>query len=97
MALKGTKSKNEITEKILSSFKEAFIYNKEIRIPCQEDGVSVQIKVTLTCAKENVDINGAAAPSVGSETNDGFPEVKSAEPSEAEIAQVNSLMEKLGL
>ena len=54
---KGQKSKEAVIEKILSSFEGAFLYNgnKEIRIPRTDDGELVQIKVSLTCAKENVE------------------------------------------
>ena len=53
---RGTVSKATIFNKILTSFDGAFSYNdgKEIRIPMQEDGEEIQIKVTLTAAKENV-------------------------------------------
>lgn len=54
MAAKGAISKEKITAKILETFEGAFINDKEIRIPCIEDGAEVQIKVTLTCAKINV-------------------------------------------
>lgn len=56
MALKGTIAKKEITDKILATFEGSFLYNdgKEIRIPMIEDGNEVQIKVALTCAKDNV-------------------------------------------
>lgn len=54
---RGTESKSVITKKILETFEGSFLYNdgKEIRIPLKEDGEIVQIKVTLTCAKTNVD------------------------------------------
>lgn len=56
MALKGTIAKKEITDKILATFEGSFLYNdgKEIRIPFVEEGNDVQIKVALTCAKDNV-------------------------------------------
>ena len=57
---KGAESKATITKKILETFEGSFLYNdgKEIRIPLIEAGELVQIKVALTCAKENVS-NGA--------------------------------------
>ena len=66
---KGQVSKAQITNKLLEIFDGAFLYNdgKEIRIPMIEDGNEVQIKVALTCAKDNVTpgadnaIPGAAA------------------------------------
>ena len=52
---KGQKSKIVIQNKILELFPEAFIYGKEIRIPIEEDGEIIQIKVTLTAAKISVE------------------------------------------
>lgn len=60
---RGAIAKQEVQKKILEAFPGAFLYNdgKEIRIPCQEAGETVQIKVTLTCAKENVEIGADVA------------------------------------
>ena len=54
---KGAIAKQEVSKKILETFVGSFLYNdgKEIRIPCNENGEIVQIKVALTCAKENVE------------------------------------------
>lgn len=54
MAARGQISKSAITEIILNTFMDSFINGKEIRIPMTEDGAEVQIKVTLTAAKDNV-------------------------------------------
>ena len=53
---KGQKSKEAVIEKILSNFEGAFLYNgnKEIRIPRTDDGEIVQIKIVITCEKDNV-------------------------------------------
>ena len=55
---RGQTAKSEIQNKILSTFEGSFLYNdgKEIRIPIMEAGELVQIKVSLTCAKENVNV-----------------------------------------
>lgn len=58
---KGALAKADVTKKILSMFDNAFEYGKEIRIPMVENGEQVQIKVTLTCAKENVECGADAA------------------------------------
>ena len=55
---KGAEAKQIITKKILETFEGSFQYDKEIRIPIVENGEVVQIKVTLTCAKVNVE-NGS--------------------------------------
>ena len=60
MALKGTQAKAEITEKILEVFPNSFVNDKEIRIPVMENGEEVQIKVTLTAAKTNIECGGSS-------------------------------------
>ena len=54
---KGQQSKELFYNKILEIFNEAFMYNngKEIRIPFQEDGKDIQLKIVVTCAKDNVE------------------------------------------
>jgi hypothetical protein len=54
---KGTATKEKITEILLKLFKGSFVNGKEIRIPAVEDGMELQIKVTLTAAKDLVDSN----------------------------------------
>lgn len=56
MAAKGSIAKGEIQAKILEVFPGSFLYNdgKEIRINTTENGAEIQIKVTLTAAKEAV-------------------------------------------
>lgn len=50
MASRGAEEKLQIQNQILETFNGAFVYGKEIRIPVGD----VQIKVVLTCAKDNV-------------------------------------------
>ena len=47
---RGAEEKLQIQNQILETFNGAFVYGKEIRIPVGD----VQIKVVLTCAKDNV-------------------------------------------
>ena len=108
---KGQKSKEAVIEKILSSFEGAFLYNgnKEIRIPRTDDGELVQIKVSLTCAKENVEpgddtvVPGATSVkatkvTIAEGAEPVFEDVPAAvEPSAEELNAVSSLMESLGL
>ena len=47
---RGAEEKLQIQNQILETFNGAFIYGKEIRVPVGD----VQIKVVLTCAKDNV-------------------------------------------
>lgn len=56
MAARGSIAKEEITNKILTQFPGSFKFDKEIRIPVMENGEQVQIKITLTAAKVNVEV-----------------------------------------
>ena len=102
MASKGAEEKQMVIDKIKEVFPEAFEYDKAIRIPIG----NVQIKVALTCAKDNVEPGGdAAVPGVkatkvtiteGAEPV--FEDVSAAvEPSAEELNAVSNLMESLGL
>ena len=100
---RGAIAKGEVMQKILSSFDGAFTYNdgKEIRVPVIENGELVQIKVTLTCAKENVE-SGTDTVMPGS-----FPTPASAKvtpertepiaPTSDEKAAVAQMLKSLGL
>jgi hypothetical protein len=99
--VKGSESKEKIIAKILEVFPGAFRYDRELRIPMMEDGAEVQIKVTLTAAKTNVerdsdiDIPGAQVESV--QFADA-PTVNTViEPSEEEKQNVAELVARLGL
>jgi hypothetical protein len=65
--MRGAESKQIVINKILETFKDSFIYNngKEIRVPMEENGERVEIKVALTCAKTNVGGDGASVESGG--------------------------------
>ena len=99
---KGAEEKQIVINKIKEVFPEAFEYDKVIRIPIGD----VQIKVALTCAKDNVEPGGdAAVPGVkatkvaiaeGAEPV--FEDVSATvEPSAEELNAVSNLMESLGL
>lgn len=99
---KGAEEKQIVIDKIKEVFPEAFEYDKTIRIPIDD----VQIKVALTCAKDNVEPGGdAAVPGVkatkvtiteGAEPV--FEDVSATvEPSAEELNAVSNLMESLGL
>ena len=98
MAAKGSDEKIVVTKGILEKFEGAFVYNdgKEIRIPIGD----VQIKVALTCAKENVSPDGATV--LDADADGDFPaprgEVappKFAEPTQEEKEKVQSILAKL--
>lgn len=82
MAVKGSQAKEAITQKLMEVFPNAFSYEKEIRIPMEENGETVEIKVTLTCAKVNVGnanriMSTNTAPVFSTESSEITPEEKS--------------------
>ena len=100
---RGQEEKLIVINKIKEVFPEAFEYDKTIRIPIGD----VQIKVTLTAAKDNVEsggdtaVPGVKATKVVANTNRAEPVFEEAsaivEPSAEELNTVSSLMESLGL
>ena len=105
MAVKGAQLKQEITKKILTTFPGSFLYNdgKEIRINGTEAGLPVQIKVTLTAAKEPVEndniviaSNEAQPIKIEFENKPSVIEKIPDEPTEEEKANLKMLLEGLG-
>ena len=100
---RGTESKNIITKKILDTFEGSFQYDKEIRIPIMENGEQIQIKITLTAAKVNVEpgsenaLPSAAAPTDNRIDFDTIEEKPVVEPTKAERENVKNLLAFFGL
>ena len=104
---RGSVAKEQITNQILAAFPGSFKYDKEIRIPVAENGETIQIKVTLTAAKTNVEAGGdTALPGsvpVASSTSAApapklvEPERTIMEPTEEEKQTVSELLKILNL
>lgn len=94
---RGQAEKSEVLKKILEIFPNSFEYEKSIRIPIND----VQIKVQLTCAKDNVESGSDHAiptdNNVDVNKNSIFQTKELAKPTEEELATVKNLMEKLNL
>lgn len=99
MAAKGSILKGEIAEKILKTFPDSFLYNdgKEIRINGVENGVEIQIKVTLTAAKEAVSNGISKIESEGTVDSELPPSEVITEPTEDEQIRLQNLLKKLNL
>ena len=103
MAAKGSILKQEIANKILATFPGSFLYNdgKEIRINGTEEGLPLQIKVTLTAAKVAVEGGSNVALPGETTTADVKPVVTSEkipqEPTAEEKERLATLLNKLGL
>ena len=104
---KGTESKTILFSKIMENFPNAFWeeQGKILRVPMEENGAIVEIKVTLTAAKNllgsgEVPSAFAAPPSTISVSSAFMSEpepVISAEPTQEEKDNVRKLMETFGL
>ena len=105
MAAKGTESKNIIFKKLQEVFPESFWEdeNKILRVPLNENGSRIEIKVTLTAAKNNL---GGEAPASAFESSNVFEptamnkpteEKIVAEPTDEEKENVAKLIASLGL
>lgn len=97
MAARGSESKEKVTQMILDTFPSAFKYEKEIRIPMIENGEEVQIKVTLTAAKTNVENGEMSLPMTNSVTTKSNEVKVPVEPTEEEKQNVANLLNLLGL
>ena len=101
MASRGAEEKQIVIDKIKEVFPEAFEYDKTIRIPIGD----IQIKVALTCAKDNVEPGGdtavpgvkATKVTIAEGAEPVFEDVsKTIEPSQSELDAVSNLMSQLG-
>ena len=93
---RGSQAKEEIIQKILETFPGSFRYDKELRIPIEENGENIQIKITLTAAKTNVNVEvNEIIPNISNSQTDSSPTFL--EITEQEKTDVINLMEKLNL
>lgn len=102
MAAKGAAAKQAIFNKLLEVFEGSFIYNggKELRIPWEEENGPIEIKVTLTAAKDMVGAAEAHTAPINPVSDNimNFPEPRAnVEPSEQEKKNVEDLLNALGL
>lgn len=103
MAAKGTESKKIIFNKLQELFSNSFFEEEDkiLRIPLDENGTRVEIKVTLTAAKNNLGEGGTTPLSAFS--NDqvsnvvSTPNTEELEPTQEEKDNVSKLLASLGL
>lgn len=94
--VRGSRAKEEIIQKILKTFPGSFRYDKELRIPIEENGENIQIKITLTAAKINVNAEvNEIVPNISNSQTSSSPTFL--EITEQEKTDVINLMEKLNL
>lgn len=94
MAVRGTLAKETVIKKIQEAFGPDFlgIVDKKLYISAKENGENVQIAITLTCPKENLEF--AAAP-VTQATSQATP--STAQFTSQEKETIEKLMRRVGL
>ena len=93
---KGSESKDAIYKKLFEVLPNAFMEDAKImRIPMKENGETIEIKVTLTAAK-NI-LGGESMTEVAENKESIKVESDLTEPSEEEKQNVISLLERLGM
>ena len=94
---RGTEAKEYITNKLIEVFEGTFLNGKEIRIPYIEDGENLEIKVTLTCAKDNLrDIIKSNSVAVYKDEDEKeSPNPQLIEPTQEEKQRVQDFLDKL--
>ena len=90
--MRGAVAKEEITKKIFEVYPNAFISGKDIRVPIQENNETVEIKISLTCAKDVI----GGGNQVQSNVTTPAP-VSLEPPTKEEVKEVKNLIEELGL
>lgn len=94
MAARGAEVKEKLTNVLTKLFPASFMDGKILRIPMKENGEIVEIKVTLTAAK---DVLGGA--SVDTFTSNSVTPVYAAYdiPTDEEIEEVKKYLSSMGM
>ena len=102
---KGAIAKKEIFDKLLTVFPGSFMANeKTLRIPYEEEGAPLEIKVTLTAAKDIIgevvkgdfDWSDEESKERGQRAKVGVIEEILTEPTQEEKENVQRMLESLG-
>ena len=91
---KGSQSKTLIGTALLQIFPGAFIDSdgKTVRIPTTVEGEPLEIKITMTCAKDII-----GGEQINSVTIENKPQPQNKEMTEEEIQAVRDIITRLGL
>lgn len=89
---RGSQAKAEILAKLQEIYPDSFLVDKVLRIPMVEDGQTVEIKITLTAAKN---ILGGAKEIEAKTVNTSS--TMSTEPTEEEKIKVAEALKSLGM
>ena len=91
MAARGAEVKEKLTNVLTKLFPESFMDGKILRIPMKENGEIVEIKVTLTAAKDV--LGGASTEAFTSNSVTPVYEM----PTDEEIEEVKKYLSSMGM
>lgn len=93
--IKGAESKQILFNKLMEIYPDAFMDDKVLRVPFKENGDIVEIKVTLTAAKDVIGGTSQSNPVSNAAVESTEPVL--AQPTEQEIENIQNLLGKLGM
>ena len=96
--MKGAIAKENVAEIIKKAFGQNYLgeLDKKYYVSADDGGEKVQIAISLTCPKNEVDFGGASAATASSDTASETP-VAAVEVTEQETETLAELLKKLGL
>lgn len=99
MAIRGTEAKNYVSKKIQETFGPAFlgVVDKKLYISVKENGENLQVAISLTCPKENLEFAANEAPTIGKATAPAIGTATSAQFTQKEKETIEELMRRVGL
>lgn len=99
MAIRGTAAKDYVTKKIQEAFGPAFlgIVDKKLYISVKENGENLQVAISLTCPKENLEFDSAPAVETGEAAASQNGVAASTQFTQKEKETIEELMRRVGL
>lgn len=99
MAIRGSVAKEYVSKKIQETFGPAFlgIVDKKLYISVKENGENLQVAISLTCPKENLEFAADVAPTIGEATAPQIGTSASAQFTQKEKETIEELMRRVGL
>ena len=99
MAIRGSIAKEYVSKKIQETFGPAFlgIVDKKLYISVKENGENLQVAISLTCPKENLEFAADATPTIGEAAAPQIGTPASAQFTQKEKETIEELMRRVGL
>lgn len=99
MAIRGAAAKDYVTKKIQETFGPDFlgIVDKKLYINVKENGENLQIAISLTCPKENLEFDSSPVAEIRETSASQNSVAASAQFTQKEKETIEELMRRVGL